>query len=199
MIAYPAPDYCHDPGVRLMGRVGREEPGAFAELVCQYEGRVFGQLLRGLGDRQEAEDLTQEVFLRLYRSRDRYQPRARLSTWLDHIARNVLRNGLRRRRRHAWLRYAPLEQTEARFPERFFRLDWPHDGDPLECSERVAQIRAALDGLAERPRQALEMQHFDDRSYPEIASFLRVTPKAAKSLLYRARIELRRLLDNQMR
>ena len=64
-----------DPDAELMLRVQRDEPGAFAELAQRFGGRIFAQLYRMIPDRQEAEDLSQDVFLRLYRSRRRYQPR----------------------------------------------------------------------------------------------------------------------------
>src|SRR5262245_65562188 len=88
-----------DPEIQLMLRVQQDEPGAFAALVAAYWARVFGKFVRQVGDRQEAEDLAQDVFLRLYRSRKRYRPRAKLATWIFFIARNVGRNALRRRRR----------------------------------------------------------------------------------------------------
>src|SRR5262245_30172527 len=88
-----------DPEVRLMLRVQNDEPGAFAELIRHYWPRVFGRFLRTLADRQDAEDLAQEVFLRLYRARKNYQPRARFNTWLFHIAQNAVRNALRSRQR----------------------------------------------------------------------------------------------------
>src|SRR6187397_331 len=78
-----------DPEVRLMLRVQRDEPGAFEELAERYWTRIFGRFCRQLNDRQEAEDLAQEVFLRLYRSRKRYLPTARFATWLYHISQNV--------------------------------------------------------------------------------------------------------------
>ena len=82
-----------------MLRAQEDEPEAFAELVGRYWTRVFGRFCRQLGDRQEAEDLTQDVFLRLYRSRKRYRPEAKFATWLFHITQNVARNALRSRRR----------------------------------------------------------------------------------------------------
>ena len=88
-----------DPEVGLMLRVRGGDDEAFAELQRRYAGRVFGYFLRQLKDRADAEDLTQEVFLRLYRSRLRYQPRARFATWVFHITQNVARNANRSRRR----------------------------------------------------------------------------------------------------
>src|SRR2546430_1605246 len=88
-----------DPDVGLMLRVRNDDQQAFAELLDHYRPRIFGHFFRVLANRQDAEDLTQEVFLRLYRSRKRYQPRARFATWLYHITQNVARNAIRSRRR----------------------------------------------------------------------------------------------------
>ena len=81
-----------DPDVILMLRIQSDDPGAFAELVERYWNKLFDRYYRQMRDRQEAEDLTQEVFLRLYRHRKRYRPQARFSTWLFHITHNVARN-----------------------------------------------------------------------------------------------------------
>lgn len=183
----------HDPDVQLMLRVQRDEPGAFAELVSAYWARVFGRFVRQFADRQEAEDLVQEVFLRLYRSRKRYCPRAKLTTWIFFIARNVGRNAIRRRRRKKLLPVGlPGEADE--FPG-FQRLTDEHanPNTPLERAELAQLVRVAVATLNGRQRQAVELQ-FEDRSYSEIASALAMTPKAAKSLLYRARHELRGVL-----
>ncbi|HKB02207.1 MAG TPA: sigma-70 family RNA polymerase sigma factor [Gemmataceae bacterium] len=179
-----------DPEVQLMLRVQRDEPGAFADLVALYWARVFGKFVRQVADRQEAEDLAQEVFLRLYRSRKRYRPTAKLATWIFFIARNVGRNALRRRRRK---RLTPVglpfdaddgpgfldRSDEAAVPSR-----------PVERAELARVVRRAVATLNRRQRRAVELQ-FDDHSYSEIASALAMSPKAAKSLLYRARNELR--------
>ena len=93
-----------DPEVRLMLRVRDGDVTAFAELEARYRDRVLGWFCRRLGDRGEAEDLTQDVFLRLYRARASYRPRARFATWVFHITRNVARNALRSRRRRPWVR-----------------------------------------------------------------------------------------------
>lgn len=180
-----------DPDIALMLRVQRDEPGAFAELVREFQTRVFARLFRSLSDRHQAEDLTQEVFLRLFRNRKRYEPRARFATWIFHIAQNVARNAVRSRQRHAWLQYAALDQVEFALTGRCRGGD---ESSALERLETAKQVRAGLDALLDRQRRALELQHFDDRSYPEIGLAMSLSPKAAKSLLYRARIELREKL-----
>jgi RNA polymerase sigma-70 factor (ECF subfamily) len=191
-----APRRCTDPETELMLRVQRDEPGAFTDLTQQFGGRIFAQLYRMRPDRQEAEDLTQEVFLRLYRSRRRYQPRAKFSTWLFHITKNVARNALRRRRRQAWLHFGPLIECED--GQTLARRHDPNvesPSAPLERCELAQAVRGAVAGLAVRQRAALEMHQFQHCSYAEIAAALALTPEATKSLLYRARLQLRGHLD----
>jgi RNA polymerase sigma-70 factor, ECF subfamily len=180
-----------DPGVALMLRVQRDEPGAFAELVASHSQRIFARFYRSFQDRQEAEDLTQDVFLRLYRSRKRYEPRAKFSTWLFHITQNVARNAFRNRRRHACV----SQNLEGAESGRVLHLDAGSPSQALERSEAVRAVRAAVSELAGRQRAALEMQQFQNRSYAEIADALDLSTKATKSLLYRARIQLKGFLN----
>ena len=154
---------------------------------------MFGKFVRQVGDRQEAEDLAQDVFLRLYRSRKRYRPRAKLATWVFFIARNVGRNALRRRAAEA-PHPGRADDSTARHSRAWATLtDDAAPAAPLERAELARLVRAAVAGLNGRQRRAVELQ-FDDRSYAEIATALAMSPKAAKSLLYRARNELRFVL-----
>jgi RNA polymerase sigma-70 factor (ECF subfamily) len=181
-----------DPEVLLMLRVQRDETGAFAELVEVFWPRVFGRFVRWLGDRQEAEDLAQDVFLRLYRARQRYQPSAKFATWLFHITKNVARNALRSRRRRACVRLgAVLAAGQEADLERALSAADDSPSRPLERSELARVVRAAVSGLGCRQRTALELYQFQDHSYAEIAAAMDMSPKAAKSLLYRARNQLR--------
>ena len=184
-----------DPGVELMLRVQRDEQGAFAELVKRYWTAIFGRFYRSLGDRQEAEDLSQDVFLRLYRARYRYQARAKFTTWLFHIAQNVARNALRSKRRHPCVPAGTLtgpenDQNHSSSPRLLgdrYQAPW----QPLERAEQAAMVRAAVAGLAGRQRLAMELFQFHNRSCGEIAERMDMSPKAARSLLYRARNQLR--------
>jgi RNA polymerase sigma-70 factor (ECF subfamily) len=178
-----------------MLQVKRGNDEAFAGLQERYTPRVFGYFCRLLRDRSEAEDLTQEVFLRLYRSRHRYQPRARFATWVFHITQNVARNALRSRRRHPCVRLDP-EGAAGRCLMEDLLVD--RDGGPscpLERDELAGVVRAAVAELAGRQRTALELHQFHDRTYAEVAAEMDMTPKAAKSLLYRARNQLREVLQ----
>src|SRR5947209_20141772 len=88
-----------DPDIRLMLRVRGDEPGAFEQLVEQYQHRLVGVMHHVVGNAEEAEDLAQEVFLRVYRARQKYRPKAKFSTWLFTIANNLALNHLRSRSR----------------------------------------------------------------------------------------------------
>ena len=184
-----------DPDVGLMLQVQRGNGEAFARLQEHYTPRVFGYFCRLLRDRGEAEDLTQEVFLRLYRSRDRYQPRARFATWVFHIMQNVARNALRSRRRHACARRAPDGPAGRGLLEELLVDRGAAPSGDLERDELAGVVRAAVAELAWRQRAALELHQFHDRTYAEVAAELDMTPKAAKSLLYRARNQLREVLQ----
>jgi RNA polymerase sigma-70 factor (ECF subfamily) len=188
-----------DPDVRLMLQVKHGNPEAFSGLQERYTPRVFGYFCRLLRDRAEAEDLTQEVFLRLYRARDRYQPRARFATWVFHITQNVARNALRSRRRHPCVRLDPEGTAGRALLEELLVDRGGSPGLPLERDELAGVVRAAVAELAGRQRTAVELHQFHDRTYAQVAAELDMSPKAAKSLLYRARNQLREALQPFMR
>lgn len=178
-----------DPDVELMLRVQQDEPGAFDELTAQYWSRLFGRFFRQFHDRQEAEDLAQDVFLRVYRNRKRYRPQAKFTTWFYHIARNVARNAIRTRNRRHVVPLTNLPLTDGMPLDRPTR-EPSSPSLPLERAETAGVVRSAVSGLQGRQRRAIELQTLD-HSYAEIADELDMTTKAAKSLLYRARNELR--------
>jgi RNA polymerase sigma-70 factor (ECF subfamily) len=183
-----------DPDVALMLRVQRDDVAAFEALVARHKAGVQQQLQLMVADRDEAEDLAQEVFLRVYRHRKNYQPTAKFVTWLFHIVRNVGRNALRSRRRRPVLPFgatAPLAERAGPLPD--LRGEAP--SRPLERGELRQMVRIAMQSLHCRQRHALFLQQFEDRSYNEIADQLALTPKAAKSLLYRARNQMREVLS----
>lgn len=178
-----------DPEVRLMLQVRDGDADAFGQLAERYSARVFGFFCRRLGDRQEAEDLTQEVLLRLFRARQSYEPRARFSTWVFHVTQNVARNALRFRQRHPSVRFSTGTDEGVLDVLPCGSTDTP--SRPLERAELAGVVRAAIADLGERQRAALELHQFEEQTYAEVAAQLDMTPKAAKSLLYRTRNLLR--------
>ena len=99
-----------DPDIRLMLRVRADEAGAFQELVERFQARLVGVMHHLVGSAEEAEDLAQEVFLRVYRARQKYRPRSKFSTWLFTIANNLALNSLRARQRKP---VVPLAQRDS--------------------------------------------------------------------------------------
>src|SRR5579871_5890439 len=144
--ARAAQRWAEDPEVKLMLRVQRGDPTAFSQLVARYWNQVFGRFYRRLGDRQEAEDLTQDVFLRLYRYRDRYQPRAKFATWLYHITQNVARNAVRSRRRHPCLSLGTMDlgNSDDLVPEVSLTDRGDSPSRPMERAEVARAVRNAL-------------------------------------------------------
>lgn len=188
-----------DPDIRLMLRVRDDDPAAFAELVQRFQHRLLAVLHHLLGNRDEAEDLAQEVFLRVYRHRKRYSPKAKFSTWLFTIANNLALNALRNRKRRP---VQPLEISEsgtlAHEPQQLLADTHSSTSFParrLHQEELAVVIRQALDTLNERQRLAIILNKYEDMNYADIAQVMGLTTKAVKSLLSRARAKLRECLQ----
>ncbi len=192
-----------DPDVRLMLRVRDDDAGAFEELVRRYQDRLV-RLFHHIGPSAEvAEDLTQDVFLRVYRSRGRYVPGAKFSTWLFTIAGNVARNAARshNRRREvseADTRQSPDESRSTLIAGIALDASALMPTRVVEGEERAELVRAAVQSLGERQRMALMLSRFENMSYVEIAEAMGLTTKAVKSLLSRARVNLKQLLAHQI-
>ncbi len=192
--------YLSDPDVQLMLRVSDGDHLAFTQLVTLYQDRMVGFFFHLLHDRAAAEDLAQEVFLRVFRSRERYEPRARFSTWLFRIAHNLASNQKRGtgRRREISLSnnsddqdFSPqsqnLAEKSALMPTRQL--------DSIEIGELV---RNALDELGERQKTAVLLHKFEGMSYEDIGQIMGLGTVAVKSLLSRARSKLRDSLEKYL-
>lgn len=182
-----------DPDVLLMLKVRDDDEQAFDELMNRYHHRVIGHFIRTFGSRQDSEDLTQEVFLRLYRSRKTYTPRAKFITWLFHITHNVARNAIRSRHRKPCIYLDPVaDNAEGNlFDDLLFEQGEEDPSRPVERDEIKHVVRHAVSTLASRQRRAVELHQFKGRTYSEVAEKMQMTTEAAKSLLYRARNQLR--------
>src|SRR5687767_13403592 len=145
-----------DPDIRLMLLVREDEPGAFEQLVERYQHRLVGVMNHLVGNAEEAEDLAQEVFLRVYRARQKYRPRSKFSTWLFTIANNLALNSLRSRQRKPAV---PLNTRDsgplgARPAEQLVHDPGTGPVQRVQKDELAQRIRDALDGLNERQRVA---------------------------------------------
>jgi RNA polymerase sigma-70 factor (ECF subfamily) len=179
----PAEAEVTDPDVRLMLALRAGDAAAFDSLFGRWSGPLLRYAQRMVGDLATAEDLVQEVFLRVYRARERYAPEARFSTWLYRIATNLALNELRRPRRRTPHRSA--EDEEAVLAE-------PAAGaDDVAHARRVGRAAAAaLEELPETQRAALCLAAVEGLSYAEVAEALEVTESAVKALVHRARSAL---------
>jgi RNA polymerase sigma-70 factor, ECF subfamily len=187
-----------DPDIRLMLRVREDDAEAFGELVELYHHRLVTVMHHLVNSNEEAEDLAQEVFLRVYQSRKKYHPKAKFSTWLYTIANNLALNTLRSRQRKPTI---PLNVRDSgplgpRPAEQLVldRGDQPHQR--MQKNELTAIVQQALKTLNERQRIAVVLNKFEDMNYADIAEVMGLTTKAVKSLLSRARENLRLALQD---
>ena len=189
-----------DPDAVLMLRVKRGDRAAFAGLVEKYKQPVMNFVYRSLRDETEAEDLAQNVFLQVYKSRSRYKQTAKFSTWLFTIARNLCLNELRRRSRHP---AESIEETHAENEDQPLRQfeDKSQMAPPerLLHGELAGKIEEALADLPENQRSAILLCRQEDLSYEEIAGVLDCSLSAAKSLIHRGRETLKERLKRYLR
>ena len=188
-----------DPDAVLMLRVKRGDRAAFAELVEKYKQPVMNFVHRSLRDETEAEDLAQNVFLQVFKSRSRYKQTAKFSTWLFTIARNLCLNEIRRRSRHP---AESLEQTQSDneyLPQRQYEdkaAALPTES--LLQGELAQKIEEGLAGLPENQRSAILLCRQEDLSYEEIAEILDCSLSATKSLIHRGRETLKEKLKRYL-
>ncbi|MGL6196357.1 MAG: RNA polymerase sigma factor [Thermoguttaceae bacterium] len=190
-----------DPDVRLMLQVREGDTAAFEELMVRFQGRVTSVLKHLVGNQDLAEDLTQDVFLRVYRARQQYEPGAKFTTWLFTIVNNVALNSLRGKSRRPEVQFGGKSggrSSESDESQRMENLVQASSSmiparrlDKLEMREVV---KLAIDSLGERQKIALLLHRFEGMSYVDIAETMELTPQAVKSLLCRARLSLKELL-----
>jgi RNA polymerase sigma-70 factor (ECF subfamily) len=184
-----------DSDAALMLRVKRGDRAAFTALVEKYKQPVVNFVCRSLRDEAESEDLAQNVFLQVYKSRARYERTAKFSTWLFTIARNLCLNEIRRRSRH------PAESLEETHAENEDQPQRQYEDKkvflPVENvlhGELARKIEEALADLPENQRTAILLCRQDELSYEEIAKILGCSLSATKSLIHRGRETLKEKL-----
>jgi RNA polymerase sigma-70 factor (ECF subfamily) len=188
-----------DPDAVLMLRVKRGDREAFAELVEKYKQPVMNFVYRSLRDETEAEDLAQNVFLQVYKSRSRYQQTAKFTTWLFTIARNLCLNELRRRARHPAESIEEAQTENEDQPQRQYE-DKSQLAPPekLLYGELARKIEEALADLPENQRSAILLCRQEELSYEEIAAVLDCSLSATKSLIHRGRETLKEKLKRYL-
>ena len=191
------PAEAEDRGATLMLQWKGGDEAAFGQIVHLYSPRVFALITRFLGRANpSAEDLVQEVFMRVLGAKDRYEPTARFSTWLYSITWRLCANHSERQshRSAASLDGEPTEGAQLQIVDEGV-LD---PSVSMEHSDLVRAVRTAIASLPENQRIAVVLARYHDMSYAEIATVIESTEKAVKSLIHRARATLREILQPAM-
>jgi len=182
-----------DEDVKLMLRFKNGDEAAFEQLVRRNAQKIHTLVYRFLGEATMVEDLTQEVFLRVHRTASSYQPIAKFSTWLYRITANLSFNVLRARRKGRAVQSAAADDGELldrNVPDK--RHEPPYKR--METAELADKIAHAVNALSENQKIAIILNKYEQKSYEEIAEVLDCSTMAVKSLLSRARGNLRKAL-----
>ncbi|MGP0013838.1 RNA polymerase sigma factor [Pseudomonas sp.] len=175
-----------DPDVELLARIGNKEPAAVNEMVSRKLPRLLALASRILGDADEAKDVAQESFLRIWRQAANWRSgEARFDTWLHRVVLNLCHDRLRKRKER------PLEDDE---PGNELVDSAPRPDEQLEATARSEQMAAALAALPDRQREAIVLQYYQELSNIEAAALMNISVDALESLLSRARRNLRSYL-----
>lgn len=180
----------------ILSEVNAGKVDAYGKIVGRYNGRLYNFIYRFVGDRETAEDIVQETFLRAFRKRDEYRAIANFSTWLFTIAGNLAKSELRRRKR--W-RMVPAERDEEtdtgmELPDESARPD-----KVAESSIADVQIQNAINSLSDNYRQVILLRDVEGMSYQEISEIVDCPVGTVKSRVNRARLKLQQKLKSEGR
>ena len=180
-----------------MGRIKQGDTEALRLLIEAHQHRVIGTVAKMLGDESDAEDIAQQVFIRVWKNAARYEPTAKFTTWLFTITRNLVFNEARRRKRH------PTRSLDATTDDDDRPVQIPDPGTKAADTamlddEMQGAIQKAINELPEIQRMAIILRRYDDIPYEEIGEILGLSVPAVKSVLFRARTELREKLKQYL-
>jgi len=193
-----ADDELNGPGAKdaaAMKQLMGGDDSALNELMNRHADRLFHYLLRSLQNEEDAADLAQETFVRVYQNRDRFDPQQNFSTWLYAIASNLVRNRYRWRSRHPQVALDALDEAGGADRSTFLKDGHASPAEELQTDELAGTIRKAVAELPEDLRLVIILSEYEDRSNAEIAQILHCTSKAVEMRLYRARHQLRQKLE----
>jgi len=185
-------EFCLDPDTALMIEVSRGNAASFDLLLERHRTTVVKHLYRLVRNRAIAEELAQEVFIRVYRSRGRYQAEAKFTTWLFRITTNMALNWRRDTRRE--FSHVALDQDVRKLKPRELPDRTPRADELLLDEDRAKEVRAAIDTLPPKQLAAVLLHKYEGMEYAQIAEVLGCTIPALKSMLFRAYATLRQRL-----
>ena len=182
-----------------MARLAAGHDAALNSLMERHATALFHFLCRMLGNEDDANDLAQETFARVFAHRARFRPEAKFSTWLFTIAANLARTQLRQRHRRPNVSLDAESDATAQTLGDRLASEQPSPDDGLLADERAAAVRAVLARLPEEMRKTILLVEFEDKSVAETAAILEVPHKTVESRLHRARQLLRERLAKWLR
>jgi len=180
----------------LMARIAEGDEYAFEILVHRHQTSILNLIYRFIGDRTQAKDLAQEVFIRVWQAAKTYKPEAKFTTWIYRITANLCFNELKSARRKKWFSFNWSDEDGEHTFEETLSDSAPSAEDLLLEKERSRQISDALQSLPDNQRMALVLKRYDDLSYQEIAKVIGCSVSAIESLLVRAKRSLQEKLKN---
>lgn len=182
-----------DTDIILMQRIKSGDIQSFDKLLERHHKRVLNIVYKYIGNKQSAEDLVQEVFLRIYKSRHSYKPKAKFTTWLYEIVKNLCLQELKKKSNKTYSIEANQENPKM---NHIANLQNPGALPPeiIEKEEITLLIKEVIDSLPPNQRMAVVLNKYEDLSYQEIADSMAISMKAVKSLLSRARMNIKEKL-----
>lgn len=193
-----APRDDRDADAELMLSFQRGDEEAFAALVRSFQGRVVSLAYRYLGSAADAEDLAQEVFLRVYRAKESYERSAKFSTWIYRITANASLNFIRGRKTRRKVSGAMPAGDGDDDAADFEDENAESPGEQMEKDELARVLRRIVDDLPERQRMAIVLNKYEGLSYEDVAAAMEMSVMAVKSLLTRARVNIKEKLEPYM-
>ena len=181
--------------VALMLRVKTGDMVAFEQLVEIHQGPVIGTVAKMLGGASEAEDIAQQVFVRVWKSAARYEPQAKFTTWLFTITRNLVFNETRRRKRKPTVSVEEREEESHRVVEDVQTVSPDQNVLHAELKEAVDR---AIQELPDKQRMAVVLRRYEEMPYDEIGKILSMSVPAVKSCSFRARTQLKDSLQKYL-
>ena len=180
----------------LMARIAEGDEDAFEVLVDRHQTSILNLIYCFIGDRTQAKDLAQEVFLRVWQAAKTYKPEAKFTTWLYRITANLCLNELKSSRRRKLFQFLQFGEDQENTIEEVLVDASPSPEDLLLSREQSRRISDALQSLPANQRMALVLKRYDDLSYQEIAKVIGCSVSAVESLLVRAKRSLQEKLKN---
>lgn len=186
-------DFENELDTQLMWRIRKGDTHAMESLIRRHQDVVYATISGMLRKQGDIEDIAQQVFIRIWRSASTYEPSAKFKTWMFTILRNLVFNEMRRKRRKPVLSSDALEEENGMILSIDSALSPDEAADQSELEQAVNQ---AIDELSPKEKLALQLRRYENMPYEEIATVLKTSVSATKSILFRARNQLKEKLSH---